>query len=426
MQNKELYKSILAFVPVVGLLIVAASMPFGYSNIQRTGHYILGIGYVLDYVVNQRWRGWRWGRDKWVYVTLILLFLMLPAWQLWDKTPPTNYFWHQLDRHIMFIAVGVGGILGFSDKFRLQYVGYVMLLVGLYIVGVNTYYYMQYHPMFPFDTLLYNHIRAEKINSHMVINLYMNTAIIIGFWILHQPFRRWVKECVGVAMIVLWCYVLLSVGRAGFITSLLIVGVFGMTYIWKIRKAYSIALSIGIVALLTVLVLQNQRLEADVMLENPRLPVWDYSVRMIAEHPCMGYGVSTMSTEFVEQMYHDDIAYEGFVRGIMSVPEFIPWGKSMMTHHPHNAFLTIWLEFGLFGIITLLLFFVSAIVMPTRDMRLYVWMFLVALFIQMMFEPLGDHLQPQFISVILLSLQLACYPPSVATPCHTDDTACGK
>ena len=425
MQNKELCKSVLAYIPVIGLLMVVAAMPFGYGTLQRTGHYILGIGYALDYIVNARWRGWHWSKAKRMYVMLIILFLLQPLWQLWDPTPPTPYYWHQLNRHSMFLAVGIGGILGFSDKFKLQYVGYVMLLTGLYIIGLNTYYYYAAgQPFFPFNPVLFNQVRAIEINSHMVINLYMNTALVIGFWILRQPLQRWKRECVGVAMIAVWCYILLSVGRAGFLTSLWIVGVFGLNYIWKFKKVYSIALSIGIVALLSVLVLQNQRLQADIMFHNPRLPVWNYSVRKIAEHPVKGYGVSTISTEFVEQMYQDEIAYDGFVKGILAVPDFAQWGKNIMTHHPHNAFLMIWLEFGLAGIVSLLLLFATAAAMPPRNMRIYVWLFLSALLIQMLFEPLGDHLQPQFIALMLMSWQLACHPAKHATPCHTDDTAC--
>ena len=53
-----------------------------------------------------------------------------------------------------------------------------------------------------------------------------------------------------------------------------------------------------------------------------------------------------------------------------------------------------------------LLFLCTAIALiPSPNLKIYVWLFLLALFVQMQFEPLGDHIQPQFIAILLLCFQ---------------------
>ena len=419
---QELLRTLIAYIPMAGMLVLIASLPFEYSEVRRTGHYLLGIGMVIDYIVNQRWKGWHWTKDKWVFVSLIVLFLLLPLWQLWDKTPPTDYFWHQLNQHCVFILAGVAGIMGFTDRFRLHYVGYTMLLTGIVLFGANLYLYLQQYALLPFNIIQFNEIRAKELQSHMVINLFVNTALIIGFYILRRSSSHTERTLVAIAMGIVWCYVLLSVGRAGFLTSLIVVFVCVTGYVWRCCRRYVLPLSVALIALMCVLVWNNKRLMSDELFHNTRIYVWDFAVRQIAQKPWFGYGVSTVSTKFVDEMYDDEMAYNGFVAPLLQSADFAAWGRSLMTHHAHNTLLMLWLEFGIAGVIALVFFFVSAALMPPPPMRIYVWLFLVALAIQMVFEPLGDHLQPEFIGILLFCFQRACLRESDAVPCNTGDT----
>lgn len=48
-------KNIVSYIPVLGILLIVMSIPFGYNTIQKVGHCILGLGYLTDYIVNKRW-----------------------------------------------------------------------------------------------------------------------------------------------------------------------------------------------------------------------------------------------------------------------------------------------------------------------------------------------------------------------------------
>jgi hypothetical protein len=132
---------------------------------------------------------------------------------------------------------------------------------------------------------------------------------------------------------------------------------------------------------------------------------------MIEQKPIEGYGLSTLSVQFVEGAYQDSVMYNGFVVRIMEMDVFAQLGKTMRTHHAHNAFLHYWLAFGIAGPLLLLALFGTAASLPVdKHYRFYLWLFLLAIFIQCITEPVGQHIKPQFISILLLIWQCAALP----------------
>ena len=93
---------------------------------------------------------------------------------------------------------------------------------------------------------------------------------------------------------------------------------------------------------------------------------------------------------------------QGFIEPIIyATPDFSEQGKTMNTHHPHNAFLMYWLAVGIIGALLLAALFVAAACMPVGRDRIYYWLMLLAIFLQCLTEPIGAHLLPQFIAVML-------------------------
>ena len=400
----NLVRNVVSYLPVIGLLLIIISTPFGYNIVQKTGHFMFGIGYVLDYSLNKRWVNWRWASDKWIYVAMLSIYILIPLWQLWDQTPVTEYFMHILDRFSMFLFIGIMGLLGFSDKLRLCVIGFAMLMTTMVVIGVNIYLYIIEYGVHAFDINWFNHVRAIQINSHMVINLYINTALILGVYLLKTKINLLVRILTIISMLCATGYVLLSVGRVGFMTMLLLICIVTLVTIWKYTKIRWITMVV-LGCLCVCFMLQHERMKADKVLEDPRFALWDYSIRMSKNHPFLGYGISSLSVEYVDGLYVDPVAYEHFTKRIMSQPTFAALGKTMKTHHPHNAFLMMYLSFGILGVLSLIFLYVTSLLMPSKEMRIYVWFFLLALFIQMQFEPIGAHLQPQFIAIMLLCFQ---------------------
>ena len=52
----------------------------------------------------------------------------------------------------------------------------------------------------------------------------------------------------------------------------------------------------------------------------------------------------------MEEAYTDSAMYAGYIEPIIyGVYDFAEQGKTMHTHHPHNAFLMYWLAVGIIG-----------------------------------------------------------------------------
>ena len=109
-----------SYLSMVGLLALLATMPFHYGEAQRIALYWIAATYPLDYILNARWRGWRWTQAKWTYVAFIAFFCLIPIWQLFDPIY-TSLYQFTIERYMPFLVVGVCGFAGLTDKFRIEY-----------------------------------------------------------------------------------------------------------------------------------------------------------------------------------------------------------------------------------------------------------------------------------------------------------------
>ena len=110
-------KNSISYLPVIGFLFLIASLPFYYGWFQRAALYILGVSYVIDYVINQRWKDWHWSKNKWVYVAFIGFFLLIPLRQCCDENI-TSLFSKTIQNYLPFLIFGICGIIGITNKLQ--------------------------------------------------------------------------------------------------------------------------------------------------------------------------------------------------------------------------------------------------------------------------------------------------------------------
>ena len=403
--------TLLPWIPVVGLLMLCSAMPYRWSAYHRVASYIFVVGYIVWFVAYHQWKEVRWTHSKWLYVIMIALFVMFPLRQLFDPTPPTAYYYRYIGMHDWFLYTGIIGILGFPDKLRLRYVAYVLLLTSVVMLGQCAYLYWGTTEYAEYGATLerFNQLRMHHISSHMIMNLYINIALVLGFCALRERSRWWQHTLIIIAMALGWLLILLSLGRAGLVTSLLVLSV-GIIYLMACKYAYW-AIVPAVICTLTAfgIMVYQPRLSVDKVTSDPRTDIWDYSVRLAQERPVCGYGLSTLSEVYVERAYEDSVMYNGFIkRTILYQKEFRAMGKTFETHHPHNAFITYWLAIGVIGVILLLALFVVGASLPVGNNRIFLWLFLLAVFIQCLTEPIGAHLTPHMIASILFIWEKCC------------------
>jgi len=404
---KGVVKDIIQWWPVVGLLMLISSLPFGWNLYQCISLCILGSGYVIDYFVNKEWLQIKWNRSKWIYVIMLVLFALPYLRQLFDPIPASNYFWHQMRFHEWMGIVGIIGILGYSRKLQLQQVAFIMLATSVAMAVYCAYLLFNNGPI-DLNTWWdqYDKLRWTHINSHMVMNLFVNTSVILSLWWLHLPNKWWWKLLIIFSIFTALSVVFLSKGRVGQVTAMVILYSYVLYHIrHKNWGWYALALLLIGSSIWGVIQL-NDRFNADRIQQDPRFAVWDYSMRQISQNPICGYGYSSLDSTYVKGLYTDSVAYYGFTKRILGCPDFAEQGTTLSTHHPHNAFLLYWLAMGLPGLVGLILLFGVALALPmARNDRFFVFLFVLACLMQSMFEPLGDHIRPQFICLVLFVLQ---------------------
>jgi len=389
---------------MLGMCCLLVTLPFYYSSAQRYSLYALAVFYLIDYFVNRRYTEWHWNINLSVFVLMILFFLLTPFHQLCDTTDVTPFYNHQMNVRYPFLIFGLVGFLGISDKINIRIAGATMLLTGscifIYLFVKSAIATRFVNGMIDYFNLL----RVNQIYSHMVVNLYANLAVIAGYYMLTTDMVKSLKVLTFVGMVLTVAMIVISEGRIGFITFAVcaLVLLFYKLHKFGYRRGY-LAIILVIVALSSIFIALNKKMSIEKLSNEPRLVVWNYSWQLIKQHPIVGFGLSSLSNEFVEQAYTDEPMNQYYIHGVLTMPEFTDIPRDMKIIHPHNVFLQTWLEHGIIGLSVLIAFFAAlGSLIRLKPTGVYVFLTMLAILIQSMTEPFGQHFQPMIVGLIIL------------------------
>ena len=130
-------KTTFAYWPAVGLMIIFACLFFPYSTFQQIVLIFTGVGYVLDYVVNQRWKDWCFSPYKWVYIACMVYFLLLPLWMIISIEPSKDVHSY-METYLPFAILGLVGFCGVSRAVKVEW----FALVALSVVSVVSLFFL--------------------------------------------------------------------------------------------------------------------------------------------------------------------------------------------------------------------------------------------------------------------------------------------
>lgn len=413
---RAVLSSLIAYIPVLGIVMLAVALPFRYGWVQRTALYMAGIGYLIDFMYNRRFAGWHWTRDKWVYVVMILFFLFTLLRQFFDTTPPTYYFRAQMELRVAFLCIGIVGLMGWNREIDIcRYVGYTMLAVSVGIVayiGILECSGIDIQGWKQGNRFLYNAIAHKYVGAHMRIDFYLNLAIVFGFYLIHKTKSKWQIGLIIAAIIVLVTRLLFSDGRSGMLAMMFIIGSCLLVYLCKYASKPMIIVSVLFLVLLGgIAVYQNERLNYEKIESEPRLEIWNYTLRQIEQHPWWGYGLSSASIQFVQSAYHDE-NMQHYLNFITHHPDISRIQcKSMAVVNPHNLYLQLMLESGILSPILFVLIFAIGIAYCDKQKRLYMALTAFLILWQAVFDSFSPHFPPL---LVCLCLWLMMLPESVA------------
>lgn len=412
-------KHIISYLPLLSILLIMSLLPFHYSALQRFAMYSLAVTYVFDYCVNARWRQWRWNNTKLIFIAFALFSALTPIWQLFDPVR-TPLYQTTMEVFSPFFFVGIAGFLGMTDKIRMEYVAWTMLSVcaaiSVYLIYQATLGIMQGYEWIA----TYNWYRLVKINTHMVVNLYCNMALILGALVVFDTSHgRFAKGVTITMMMITIPIIFISGGRTGMISLVVVMMVLSLYYIFRTRRwsLLTIAAVIGIG--MSLFMVHNPRMREAVETTNPRIGLWRECRNMIAERPVAGYGVCSAREKFVRRVMNNESLRNTYVAEIEQDESYRMNGTTRYDLiHPHNAFLETWSRFGIIGLILCLCCLTGPFFLRIGRYRVYLVLCTLAFLIQAMFESLGSDLQPLFLaSMVLLFFydHFSCIAPSAPT-----------
>lgn len=397
------FRQIISYLQVLSLWILVALLPFRMGVIPRWAMIVAGVLYFIDYGVNKRWIGWRWTKDKWLYVIMIFYYLCIFIWNIGSRQ--TNpHFRFVVEERLAFPLCGVIGLLGLSDKVKLKHICYVFIITSLL-----TSYYIILHTGLSFfvlpireQTIHFSAKRIELVNSHMMYNLYLNISLICAFYLFNNK-NRYIKrgERIFVLLTSLWIFYILSLseGRVGFLTSMFLAGAFVLVLLFRINWKAGVPTLILYILLCGLLVSHHTRLTSNHIEHEPRWRIWEKTWNIIEEKPVFGYGVSGARQALIDEIMND----ETMVPRHLAMLDKINHGRIYSTQ-PHNAFLEAWSEFGIIGLVLLLLIFLFPLYTTKRSVYIYVFLIVCCFSVQCMFD--------SFFSPLLYCLSIVFFTSS--------------
>lgn len=395
-------RKLISYLQIGSLWILIIAIPFRMGTFPLWAMISAGVFFFAEYFANKRWNTWHWDRNKWLYVAMIAYYLFIPIWQIGSDTF-SQRFSFVLEERMPLLLCGIIGLLGFSDKVKLQHVCYAFIigcvLTSLYIIfkfeGVTFFTHSLQK-----QSCIFKDARIKLVNSHMMYNLYLNISLVFALYLLQQDnIKRRIRAVVIAACI--WIFYLLGIteGRIGFFTALLIGSSFLLAYTYRYRMNRVILLiSMTLyIAVSSLIIMQHGRFKTDNVEHDPRWLIWQASFEIIKERPLTGYGVCDAKELFIKKAMDGEGELQTFYKDrIHHVHNDNPHRVQ-----PHNAFLETWSEFGIIGVVTLLFIFIFPLTMQPKEHRFYIFLITGCFWIQCMTD--------SFFSPLLYSLAIILF-----------------
>ena len=395
----------------IAALVLTVTMVTDYSRYQQWALCATGGLYVLDYLLNQRWRSFQWKKADWVMVAMAGFFVLIIMRNGLDGFEMTHLFSHQIELLAPFFVLALVGILGVDHALTKRQIAYTTILTSLAVI-IATFVLCAVKAPLPdyitFSTPLeYYHVQMHQhIGTHMSLDLYMNIALIFGLMMATQSENKKEKVFFGISSAVIAVNTCLSDGRSGMLATLLIIGLVVICEGWK-RWGYKalvglvlcLGLASGFIAVNGRFHLPSQLTKETSAQADPRLSLWEYTYGWIQERPLLGHGygiedayiTSAFANEDVKTHYIDMMARIGLLTF-----------ETIAEVHPHNTFLLLWLEAGVLAPLALILIFVLACWLTKKEDRLYVILFSLVILWQAMFDSFCSVFQPTVVCWFLL------------------------
>lgn len=343
-------------------------------ELQEIGYFIFFISYIVEFFTDKKWKNFKFDKTKLFFLVLLLFFLLAFAYYPFDQS--SIYFKTLIEKRYPLLGFSVVGFFGVNHLYKLRYFIVSVMVSALLAVLYIVFFKVGIQP-FIADKNLFNLARTEFINTHMVVNFYLNSAII-GVWYLLSSYWKKLNVFVKFGLmtsLILFLYILfISEGRTGFVFGLILTIVLVFIELWKLKKLLAILFVLLIPWFASTLISSNQRLSFELIKAEPRLFLWEAGWSVVKERPLTGHGISSAQLKF-------DAARE-----LYQTEDYKNQWKESKLLDSHNQYLQAWMEFGVPGLLILLVIYLAPYFLVVRKRKKLVLLFMTLVMFQSFFD----------------------------------------
>lgn len=400
----KISKEISNYTNLATALVLTASLS-GYFILQRIPLYLFFISYIIDLIIDKRWTVPKIGRERYLFISFIFYFSLIPIYNLNEES--NRFFIKNIETYLPFLVFGLIGFLGFNSKYKLKYFAYTLIIVSIgSVILIIKHIGIQTFINSPEKTELFAISRIELLNSHMNYNIYLNLSVLsIFYFYITRPFKYiYISTTILTICLIIVSYALLiSDGRTGFITTLLLGSIFPIYFLIKWKKWTLIPFAIILIPAILYVVNNNKRLSKNFMEREPRIVIWKAGINTIEDTFPIGLGVSDGREQFFKNGITcvNNCPEDEFInRGLSTIKDDFIKGKM----HTHNQFIWSTVAFGIIGILSLLFILIYPCLIGDKGKKVFIFLAVAIFAIQMIFENFGVG-----ISVILFCFTLTLF-----------------
>jgi O-antigen ligase len=356
---REKITTIVNYINVVGLTVLSFILFFHYNLITMYSYLVFLISFVIEIFLERKWVNLNKSRN-WMYFSLLMVFYLLgPISVLFDSTP--KYAALLLPIRLPIIGFSVVGFFGLNDKFRLKYILWAFALSAITGICWLVFSKIGIHEFIhnPNRAVLFTDNRVKFLNNHMYFNFFMGLALSsVWYLAFHTDLGRlkviWKSALLIIGLTVF--YILsISEGRSGFLAGCAVLAIISFWELWNFKKKLAIGFLVLAPILFFVGVKHHRRMSDQEIKSEPRLFLWKSALPVIFESPIIGHGISNAQEKY-------DVSRTHF-----QTEEYRMWNISAFHLDCHNQYLQTGMEFGVLGLILLLLLYLYPIFIKRRD-----------------------------------------------------------
>ncbi len=394
--NKDFILQILHYANILGFMWIILAWLFHSVNsrlLTYGGLYLFFVTWIIEFVVEKRWQCFQLDkRTKYFFVPIIFFALSL----LYAPFDTGTHFVRLLEYRYPLVGFSLVGLFGMNNCYSLRLVFNYIIVLSLFSI---CYVFVKAGGFGIFESFaiaqdMYSKVRMEFVNQHMQFDFFLIVALI-GIWYL--LFRQegkviWYKKVLyALSAIIITSTLFFTEGRSGFIAGFGTIGLLSVIEIWRYRRWLGILTSFIMFFVLVAVISQHSRIKGGQMQQEVRLQFWDGTLDLIKHHPILGYGMSRAQ----------DVYYTEVVQKRLSEDYKQHWKTQLWRIDTHNQYLQTILEFGIVGLVLLLMIYILPMFIEESHRLLNIILCGVSMF-QSIFDMFVTGTFAQFFCVLLM------------------------